>query len=68
MERWPTKPREDDRCEASTGWDEVLGQPVLKKCNAPATETVLISETMRIPVYVCADHAYLGYRNPKRRK
>lgn len=67
-ERWPTKPRAGDLCEASLGWEpDSFGQPRVVRCGIQAVETVMVSDGLRIPAYVCAAHApAVGVRNPKR--
>lgn len=66
--RWPARPRTGDLCEASLGWEpDAFGQPHVVKCGVQAVETVMVSDGLRIPAYVCAEHArVVGVRNPKR--
>lgn len=66
MKRWPMKPPPGTRCEGSVGWEpDWTGSPVLKVCPKLADETVYVSETMPVQMYVCQSHAPLGYRNPR---
>ena len=65
--RWPTKPRPGERCDAHVGWHpDRYGQPVVERCTNEAVETCYVSETMRIQTYLCAEHAHLGFRNPRK--
>ena len=66
--RWPAKPPPRTRCDGHTGWEsDSLGAPTLIRCKAEATETCFVSETMFVETYLCAAHAPMAYRNPRRK-
>lgn len=68
--RWPSKPRQGERCDAMIGTTtDITGAPTLIRCPNEATETCLgMMET-----WLCSDCAEVlevkGYvrRNPRRK-
>ena len=67
-DKWPPKPAKGETCDAHIGLaPDSFGMPLLKRCRAEAVETCFVSETMFVEMHLCAGHAHLGFRNPRKR-
>ena len=70
--RWPMKPAQGQKCDASTGWKSgALGEPLITRCTESAVETVLMDNGMTTQIYLCQKHAETTkgiLRNPRRKR